>query len=238
MKNARQEEIENTLSSSPASHPRAGREAFAAYLNRRVLTENTLEHQRLSVELLRLLGRGAPVTREQLGTACGLAKGKIDKLLSEFPPTNFVVDERGQLIAFAGLSLVPTHHHFDTNDTKLYTWCVFDAFFLPEILGKPATLTTRCPESETELVVELAPGELRSVPSSGCVMSIVTPDSAACCVNLRSAFCDHVNLFKDERTFVAWARGRPATACVTLAEAQIFARQRNVVRYPDIDLSA
>ncbi|PCO29942.1 organomercurial lyase, partial [Escherichia coli] len=55
------------------------------------------------------------------------------------------------------------------------------------------------------------------------------------CVNLRSAFCDHVNLFKDERTFTAWSQARQE-AHVTLPEAQIFARQRNPVRYPDVDL--
>ena len=240
MKNARQEKPENTIPASPASRRSAGHEAFAAYLGRRVLMEDTPELQGLGVGLLRLLGRGAPVTREQLGVTFGLPTGHIDKLLSEFAPTNFRFNEHGKIIAFGGLSLIPTHHHFHIDGAKLYTWCVFDALFLPEILGKPATLTTRCPESGVELIVEIAPGELRSVPSSGCVMSIVAPDSDACCVNLRSAFCDHVNLFKDEGTFIAWARGRPAAAaaCITLGEAQIFARQRNAVRYPDIDLCA
>jgi len=222
----------------PASHPGGGREAFAAYMRRRVLEENTPELQRLSVELFRVLGRGAPATREQLGIACGLPTERIDQLLLEFPPTNFRFDEHGQVIAFGGLSLVPTHHRFQTEDAGLYTWCVFDALFLPEILGKPAALVTHCPGSGAELTVDLAPRQLRSVPPSGCVMSIVAPDSDACCVNLRSAFCDHVNLFKDEQTFTAWSQSRQDAACVTLLEAQIFAVQRNAVRYPNVDLSS
>ncbi len=201
MKIAARETPADTKPRSRGSHPNAGHAAFAVYMRRRVLTENTPELQRLSVELFRLLGRSVPVMREQLGIACGLSTERINQLLLEFPPTNFGFDEHGQIIAFGGLSLVPTHHRFRTEDAGLYTWCVFDALFLPEILGKPATLVTHCPESGAKLTVELAPGQLRSAPPSGCVMSIVAPDSDACCVNLRSAFCDHVNLFKDEAQF-------------------------------------
>ena len=238
MNSAAQETPDDTKPASNDSRLNDGREAFDVYLRRRVLTENTPELQRLSVELFRLLGRGVPVTREQLGIACGLPTGRIDELQLEFPPTNFGFDEDGQVIAFGGLNLVPTHHRFDTEDAGLYTWCVFDALFLPEILGKPATLVTRCPGSGVELTVELAPGKVRSAPPSGCVMSIVAPDSDACCVNLRRAFCDHVNLFKDERTFTTWSQVRQYAAYVTLPEAQIFARQRNAMRYPDVKLNA
>ena len=48
----------------------------------------------------------------------------------------------------------------------------------------------------------------------------------------------HVNLFKDEQTFTAWSQARQDAACITLPEAQIFAVQRNAVRYPTVDLSS
>jgi alkylmercury lyase len=237
MNEAIQEIPDNTVSASQAAQ-RDGRKAFADYLKRRVLTVNTPELQKLSVTLYKLLGRGAPVTPEQLGIGCNLSKGRIAQLLLEFPPTSLGFDEDGQVIAFGGLSLVPTHHRFDTENAGLHTWCVFDALFLPEILGKPATLVTHCPASGTELTVELAPGEVRSASPSGCVMSIVSPDSKACCDNLRKAFYDHVNLFKDEQTFIAWSRGRQGVGSVSLQEAQLFARQRNALRYPDLELNA
>lgn len=67
-------------------------------------------------------------------------------------------------------------------------------------------------------------------------MSIVTPDNEACCSDLRAAFCEHVNLFRDEQTFNAWSRSRHDLGCVTLQVAQLFARQRNALRYPDVEL--
>jgi len=87
------------------------------------------------------------------------------------------------------------------------------------------------------LTVELAPGEVRGAKLAACVVSIVTPDTKACCDNLRKAFCDHVSLFRDEQSFKAWSKGRRDVGYVTLAEAQVFARQRNALRYPDLDLS-
>jgi hypothetical protein len=101
-----------------------------------------------------------------------------------------------------------------------------------EILGKSATLITHCPGSGAELVVDLAPGEVRATDPFNSVMSIVAPDSKSCCDNLRKAYCEHVNLFKDEQTFSAWAQDRPDVGCVTLRDAQLYARRRNTLRGP------
>ena len=69
-------------------------------------------------------------------------------------------------------------------------------------------------------------------------MSILAPDRAACCANLRAAFCDRVNLFRDRQTFAAWSQDRAGSGCVSLSEAQLLARQRNAARYPDVKLAA
>jgi Alkylmercury lyase len=111
--------------------------------------------------------RGAfAAAREQLATACSVPQDRIEPFLREFLPSAVALDHRGVIIAFSGLSLVPTHHRFAVDGTMLFTCCAFDALFLPEILGKPATLITRCPGSGAELSVELAPGEVTLTPES------------------------------------------------------------------------
>jgi alkylmercury lyase len=217
-----------------STHADTTREAFVQYLRQGLLPANTPEMQRMSVTLYRLLSSGTPVTRERLGVACGFSQERIGQLLKELPPTALEWDEGGAVMAFGGLSLQSTHHRFVTGEVELHTWCVFDALFLPEILGKPAILVTHCPASGAELTAELAPGEVRAARPPDSVMSIVGPDRQACCDNLRKAFCDKVNLFQDTRTFMDWSRGRDDIGCVTLEEAQLFARQRNAWRYPDI----
>ena len=217
-----------------ALDPRAG---FVQYLKQGYLRANTPEIQRMSVMLTRLLGRGRPVTPQELAAACGVSRDRIGQLLGEFPPSALEWNAEGAITAFGGLSLAPTRHRLVAGGRELYTWCVLDALFLPEILGADAILRTHCPVSATELTVDLSPGTVHAARPSGTVMSIVGPDREACCANLRTAFCDKVNLFRDAQTFATWSRGRDGVGCVTLAEAQDFARQRNALRYPDIDLT-
>jgi len=177
------------------------RAAFIDYLERGLLAVNTPELQRLSVTLYRLLARGAPLARAELALACELSEEQLEQQFSQLLPTSLEMDDRGAVVAFGGLSLRPTGHQFVTAGTRLYTWCVFDALFLPQILNNFATLVTRCAISQKELIVELAPRELQVADPSDCVMSIVAPDHDACCSNLRKAFCDRVNLFVDRAAF-------------------------------------
>lgn len=212
--------------------------AFIDYLERGLLAVNSPELQRLSVTLYRLLARGAPLARAELALACELTEERLDQQFSQLLPTSLETDDRGAIVAFGGLSLRPTRHQFVAARTKLYTWCVFDALFLPQILNKPATLVTRCPILQKELIVELAPGRLRVAEPTDCVMSIMAPDREACCSNLRRAFCDRVNLFVDRAAFAQWSSGNNNSDWITLAEAQLLARRRNELRYPAVALAA
>jgi alkylmercury lyase len=217
--------------------PALVRDRFVAYLRDGLLARTTTETQRLSVALYRLLGRGAPVPREALAVATGLPPERVDALTDALPPTSLEHDADEAIVAFGGLSLEPTRHRFVAGAIQLHTWCVFDALFLPEILSRPAMLRTRCPASGAELVVALLPGELAEPRPPGAVMSIVAPDRSTCCASIRRGFCDHVSLFRDEAAFAAWSRGRSDVSCVTLEEAQRFARACNRQRYPDMDWS-
>jgi alkylmercury lyase len=213
------------------------REQFVGYLRDGLLTAATPETQHLCLALYRLLGHGAPVSREALAAAMGLGRERVNELVDALPATSIERDPAGSVVAFGGLSLAPTRHRFIAGGIALNTWCVFDALFLPEILGVPATLQTRCPGSGDELMLALLPGALAEPHPADAVMSIIAPDRQACCASLRHGFCDHVSLFRDAAAFAAWAQGRAGMDCVSLAEAQRLARVRNRLRYPAIGWS-
>lgn len=208
-----------------------------AFLSDGYLPENGADVQRISVAIYRLLARGEPVTRAVLAAHLATSSAAVDDTLAGFPPSTIARDESGRIIGFVGLGLTPTGHRFALEDGRvLYTWCAFDALFLPEILGAPARLTTRCPATGAEIQIALTPAGLAGATPTDPVMSMVTPDAAACCDDLRGAFCRHVSLFRDGEAFAAWARRGGEVGCLSLPEAIALARRRNAARYGDIVL--
>jgi alkylmercury lyase len=187
----------------------------------------------LTLALYRLLGDGLPVHRIVLAEWLSLSPAQVDSQLNDIPSSTIEFDVTGAITAFGGLSLTPANHRFKAGNRELYTWCVFDALFLPEILGKPATVSTLCPATGETIEIEMTSRTIVSSRPPEPVMSIIAPDSAACCENLRGAFCNHVNLFIDDCAFRDWATDRPDVAFVSLEEAHELALQRNRYRYGD-----
>ncbi len=201
------------------------------------LARNTRDIQRLSLATYRLLALGRPVSMSLLEEKLDVPKGEVSALLDALPPSVLERDDEGSIVAFIGLSLSPTAHSFVLGERTLYTWCVLDALFLPELLGERARVATNCPSSGGAITLEVAPDRIVASSPPGVVMSVVAPDAEACRDNLRGAFCSNVNLFANAESFASWAKERTGVACVPLAEAFDLARTRNRERYPDIDLA-
>lgn len=185
----------------------------------------------LSLALYRGLGEGSPVERATVARELSLSAREIDRLIALVPASTIDLDGADAVIGFGGLSLGKANHVFCVGQLKLHTWCVFDALFLPQILGKPATSITHCLKTDTEIAVAIDPIKGVTCESFRPVMSIVAPGKAACCENLRGAFCNHVNFFVDEIAFRDWSGGRTDVNCVSLDVAYGLARQRNQYRY-------
>ena len=185
----------------------------------------------LSLALYRRLGGGAPVERAELGVDLNLTAEALNADLRAVPESTIDIDANGAIVAFGGLSVIPASHVFKVGGLELYTWCVFDALFLPRLLGKSAISVTRCPVTDTQIEISLTPTAIISSRPASPVMSIVAPNKESCRENLRGAFCNHVNFFADENTFRDWRGDRPDVAHVSLEEAQELARQRNQYRY-------
>jgi alkylmercury lyase len=183
------------------------------------LPDNSPAIQRLSVTLYRALARGRPVAPSDLAALLESGEPEIETLLSALPPSVLDRDDDGAITAFVGLSLSPTRHRFELGAQTLFTWCVLDALFLPEILDQEARVATHCPASDTPIVLRVAPDRVVDVEPPGAVMSMVAPEIAACQDDLRGAFCSHVSFFAGRDSFKRWAKDRSGTRCVTIAEA-------------------
>jgi len=206
------------------------------FLSNDYLGDNTVQMQKLSIETYRLLSEGTPVTIAAIAKKLGISDKESEALVSKFPPSVIQYDDNGAIVAFIGLSLIPTAHQFLLDDNTMYTWCVLDGLFLPELLGKPANIITYCPVTDKKISVQLSPDQLTSYEPKEVVMSFVTVDIKSCKDNLRSAFCNYVNFFQNSDAFKHWAEDKESASMITLKDAHVMAGQRNKIRYKDINL--
>jgi len=201
------------------------------------LTGNPIGLQNLSIAIYRLLAKGRAVQVADLASATNLTALEIEELISLVPASAYDRARDQSFVSFIGLSTTPAAHQFKVGAQTLYTWCVFDALFLPAILGQPAVLTTACPSTGQTIEVTINPDGVKSATPPQPVMSIIAPDTDACCSDLRGAFCSQINLFANRAAFSSWSKRGDADDCVCLDDAFALAMRRNEARFPDISLS-
>ena len=205
----------------------AGFEAIADYLRTSLFPTECLQSQRILLRLYRCIAKGTPVSIDELGVQLGLDESIIQHTLSEVDPSRLQYDEGGCIVGFAGLGQTPSQHSFLIEGHQLYTWCIWDALFLPALLEKPARVKTKCPVSGQVISLLATLQGAEQVQPSSVMMSFVTPDSKNLCGNLRGAFCNHVNLFASVDIAREWQSNNPHASIITLDEAFRLGTIRN-----------
>lgn len=202
------------------------------------LGNNPPELQALCIAAYRLLLKGAPITPGDIAAASGVAPDRMGELFGLIPDCAYECNDREGITAFIGLSITPEKHKLIVEGETFYTWCAFDALFLPELLGKEAEIITDCPASGAEIRVRLTQKALLDITPAGAVMSLVAPDKDAYSQDLRGSFCCKVNFFRDRDAFTAWKPADQEITALSLADAFALAQRRNAGKFPDIDLGA
>jgi len=203
------------------------------------LAGNPVGLQNLSIAVYRLLVRGKAVQVADLERATNFTVPQIEQLITLIPASAYDRAPDQSFVSFIGLSINPTAHQFKIGAQSLYTWCVFDALFLPAILGQPAVSTTACPATGRRIELTINPDGVESASPPLPVMSIIAPDTDACCSDLRGAFCSQINFFTDRAAFSSWKKRSDSDAvdCICLDDAFALAIRRNKARFPDISLA-
>ena len=197
--------------------------------------ENPKDLQKASLYIYRALASGKPISFASIADHLGTPLDAASRLLNLVPQSAIELDDDGHIVGFVGLSLAPTAHRFETTERSLYTWCVFDALFLPSLIGQAATLHTTCPNSHTDIEIKVTSSTVAAIAPDSPVMSLTKTDTKSCCKDLRGAFCDQVNIFADQAAFDEWRLDRSDAISVSLSQAFSLAQQRNAWRYSDVD---
>ena len=156
----------------------------------------------LVVDLVRELSLGAPVTPERLAELAGdTPEATVERVKRAAEWGD------GAIVGANGLTLGDSRHRMHFDDVTLGTWCAWDSLFLVPIIGRPATLASTSPATNTEIRVAITPDGVTRVEPKTTVMSVVVPraDSAvSTAAEVQATFCHFVNFFEDRDVAEAW----------------------------------
>ena len=187
--------------------------------------------QRVGLAVYRAMAIGNPVAVDTLVSVVGLPAERIGEVMSEWP--GVYKDEEDRIIGFWGLAIRETSHRFLLGESLLYTWCAWDALFLPEITGATADVVSKCPSTGTEIRLRVSPNRVEAAEPTDVVVSMLGPDHCDVAGNrVISTFCNHIHFHASREVGEAWAAEKENdTFMLTLEEAFELGRLTNALRY-------
>lgn len=151
----------------------------------------------LILRIFKELLQSIPISKKRYYGLTGVSKAKADTMLDKLGE----VDEKGNIVAFSGLSIVPTDHRFEINGKTLYTWCAVDAILFAEWLDIDAKVTSTDPIDGTSIELQINGGRLIASRPYPIYISWLEPKNT---YNIRGSFCKHVSFFASETTTKQW----------------------------------
>jgi alkylmercury lyase len=131
---------------------------------------------------------------------------------------NVEFDENGRVVAFGGLSLMPTAHRFTVDGRRLYTWCAWDTLFLPALLERTAQVRSRCGVTGLDVRLTVDPSGVRDADHEPLWVSFPAPSSTSV-ADITGSFCCHVHFLAGRAAADEWLSRHPGGTALTLHEA-------------------
>ena len=180
---------------------------------------------RLAVALLKTLAGGEPVAEPQLAVTAGRERAQVATVLARWPSVQR--DEQGRVIGFSGLSLRPTPHRFQVDGHALFTWCAWDALFLPAVLDRPARVESKCPVTGADVRLTVEPHRIRDCDPQAALVSFPSAEAVST-ADITGSFCTHVHFLAGQDAAGRWLRDHPGANALAIEHA--FDLGRHVTR--------
>lgn len=177
-------------------------------------------------EIYRGIAGQGRVTVEKLAQEVGLPVGLLRDHLADAP--GIFYDDQGAIQGFWGLTAEPvSSHRLQVAGADLYTWCAWDALFIPELLGESARIVAKCAATGTPVTMDVHPDRLENVDPAETMVTMRVPADAEFTADILGSFCHHVFFFSSERTAIQWAGDRTDLLFLTVLEAFELGREKN-----------
>ena len=189
---------------------------------------HSLEPDEAQLALYRQLAAGEPVRDGELARAVRRAESEVADALADLP--GVFCDGDGRIVSFCGLAIPQTPHSFCVDWRQLHTWCAWDAFFIPELIGRKAEVESQPPGGGGPIRLVVDPDGIRDVVPEGAVISLRRPTEAFD-ETVITSFCHFVHFFGSPDAGAEWVAEHPGTFVVSVGEAHELGRIVNRKRF-------
>lgn len=186
-----------------------------------VLQQTELELLQSIFQLLRLLLDGEPVSVGRFAAATTRSLTEAETIFARLRAWGAEFDAAGDFTG-AGVTLIPTPHHYTVNSRHFYTWCAPDTLFFPLMFGHTAVVESSDPVSGERIRATVGPGGIERIePASAMLTSRKDGDAD----DVRGSMCQYGHYFTSQETaaeYVARQGGAGGTPLDILAPDSAF----------------
>ncbi len=188
-----------------------------------------VDEQRLALRLYNELAEGEPVAIQNLARALDRPVAWVQTTLEGWPGVFF--DDDGRIQGFWGLAVKPMRHQFKVDGRTVYTWCAWDALFIPELLHRSAEVTSSCEATGDSLKLRISPDSIDTGDHDDVMVSFLVPDEDDFQESVTASFCHFVYFFRDRSAGEQWVAEHEGTFLLSIKSAFSVGKKMNAVRY-------
>ena len=161
------------------------------------------ERQRIASQIYRLLSEGNPVSIADLSNSLRMDQKIVKSITDKW--SGIYYDDDSRIIGYWGLAIDKMGHRFNVDDKNLYTWCAWDALFIPQIIGKTAAVESRDPVTKEMVKLTVTPTDgITKIEPSQAVISFMIPDTDKVRSDVIKSFCHYVHFFESSVSAEEW----------------------------------
>ena len=161
----------------------------------------------LFIKIQKQLLLGNPLDIETVAETLATSVEETAQIVAKFGETN----QQDKVVAFAGVSIIPTRHAFKVNGKQLYTWCAADALVFPGFLDVTAEIASTDPINGEPITLTVEGKKIKTIHPENAFVSWVSEQDLN---DIRATMCSRIHFFVSENTANKWQQQNP--------DAQVF----------------
>jgi len=198
------------------------------------------EQQQISTQIYKSLAEANPVSIENLSNSLGMDQEFVKSITDGWPGIFYNDDSR--IIGYWGLTTEEMGHRFKIDGNTTYTWCAWDALFIPQIIGKTAEVESGDPVTKNTIKLTVTPNNgISNITPSEAVLSFMIPDTAEVMADVIQSFCHYVHFFESRQSAEEWiseSDKKDEILILSIEEAYSIGLRKNKLQLADILESA